>query len=276
MFSNLHNQTKALIYTAIVFILAIGVSIVPNINSLLYMLTPTAVAFIMLLLVTRDGRSRSGWAALGLQKCGFKWWLLCITVPATIVALSYGFAWGVSALVIDVPPTYAGYDWSAFPIVVAIQFVSAVLTSSLGEELGWRGYLLPLLVNSLGERRALFASGLIHGLWHIPIILMSPIYHQDQNPILACLFIVVSCLFLGPVIGYIRLRSSSVWTASIFHSAHNVMWSVLRGIALPASGMALYVAGDNSIVVILCYMLLTVWVMKRLRHHNANERSINI
>ncbi|EPY12459.1 MULTISPECIES: type II CAAX endopeptidase family protein [Paenibacillus] len=274
MFSNLHSHTKALIYTAIVFILAIGVSIVPNTNSLLYMLTPTVAAFIMLLFVTKDGRSRSGWAALGLRKYGFKWWLLCITVPAGIVALSYGFAWGVGALDIKVPPNYAGYDWSAFPFVVAIQFVSAVLISSLGEELGWRGYLLPLLVNSLGERKALFATGLIHGLWHIPIILLSSIYHQDQNPILACLFTVVSCLFLGPVIGYIRLRSSSVWTASIFHSAHNVMWSILRSLAVPASGMALYVAGDNSIVVILCYMLLTVWVMKHLCHH-TNARSIN-
>lgn len=275
MFSNLHSHKKALIYTAIVFILAIGVSIVPNTNSLLYMLTPTVAAFIMLLFVTKDGRSRSGWAALGLRKYGFKWWLLCITVPAGIVALSYGFAWGVGALDIEVPPNYAGYDWFAFPFVVAIQFVSAVLISSLGEELGWRGYLLPLLVNSLGERSALFATGLIHGLWHIPIILLSPIYHQDQNPFLACLFIVVSCLFLGPVIGYIRLRSSSVWTASIFHSAHNVMWSVLRGMAVPTSGIALYIAGDNSIVVILCYMLLTVWGMKRLSHQDVDVRSIN-
>ncbi|KJB88809.1 hypothetical protein AZ66_05345 [Paenibacillus sp. E194] len=273
MFSNLHSHTKALIYTAIVFILAIGFSIVPNTNFLLYMLTPTVAAFIMLLLVTKDGRSRSGWAALGLRKFGFKWWLLCITVPSVIVALSYGSALGVGVLDFEVPSNYSGYDWTAFPIVVAIQFVGAVLTSSLGEELGWRGYLLPLLVNSLGERKALFATGLIHGLWHIPIILLSPIYHQDQNPILACLFIVVSCLFLGPVIGYIRLRSSSVWTASIFHSAHNVMWSVLRSIAVPTSGIAVYVAGDNSSVVILCYMLLTVWIMQRLRRHGANFQS---
>ncbi|MBG9736777.1 type II CAAX endopeptidase family protein [Paenibacillus alvei] len=270
MFSNLKNQTKAISYTAITFILAVCSAMVPDTNSLVYMLTPAAAVLIMLLLVTKDGYSRSGWAALGLGKSGHKWWwIICLILPSAIVALSYGLALGIGVLVIDVPPTYEGYSWTSFPIVVALQFVGAVFTSSLGEEIGWRGYLLPLLVDSLGERKALVISGLIHGLWHIPIIMLSPIYHHDQNPMLACLFIIMSCVFLGPVIGFIRLRTSSVWTSSAFHSAHNVTWAVLRGITVPTSSLALYIAGDNSIIVICCYMLLTIWIIKRIRNHSC-------
>ncbi len=46
---------------------------------------------------------------------------------------------------------------------------------ALGEEIGWRGYLLPKL-SGLGPVRAALLAGLLHGLWHLPIILLTPFY----------------------------------------------------------------------------------------------------
>ena len=50
------------------------------------------------------------------------------------------------------------------------------LIPSLGEEWGWRGYLLPKLVECLPTLPALVASGVIWGLWHAPIIAMGHNY----------------------------------------------------------------------------------------------------
>lgn len=44
------------------------------------------------------------------------------------------------------------------------------------------------------------------------MIVIAGLYHTEQNPLLAGLLIVVSCLFLVPFIGYIRLQTGSVWT----------------------------------------------------------------
>ncbi len=54
----------------------------------------------------------------------------------------------------------------ALPMAAFINLVPA-----LGEELGWRGWLLPKLM-PLGAIPAILTSGVIWGLWHTPLILL--------------------------------------------------------------------------------------------------------
>jgi hypothetical protein len=51
--------------------------------------------------------------------------------------------------------------------IVVTPFINALF--GLGEELGWRGYLLPRLM-ALGKARAYLLTGVIWGLWHAPLI----------------------------------------------------------------------------------------------------------
>ena len=72
-----------------------------------------------------------------------------------------------------------GTDSSAVGMIVIIQMIVGALTGgiinlpfALGEELGWRGYLLPHLCQSMSIHRAILFSGAIWGLWHAPMIAM--------------------------------------------------------------------------------------------------------
>lgn len=93
------------------------------------------------------------------------------------------------------------------------------LLPALGEELGWRGWLLPRLL-PLGTVSALLVSGVIWGLWHAPLILLG--YNYPEAPgWLGLVCTVVMCILVGAVFGWLRLRSGSVWPAALAHAAFN-------------------------------------------------------
>ncbi|WP_026119269.1 CPBP family intramembrane glutamic endopeptidase [Nocardiopsis ganjiahuensis] len=93
------------------------------------------------------------------------------------------------------------------------------LIPALGEELGWRGWLLPKLM-PLGTLPALLAMGVIWGLWHAPLILLGYNY-ADAPGWLGLTAMVVMCILVGALFGWLRLRSGSVWPAALAHAAFN-------------------------------------------------------
>jgi membrane protease YdiL (CAAX protease family) len=117
---------------------------------------------------------------------------------------------------------------------------------SIGEELGWRGYLLPKLVEHLsgasadgptqaggldasGDRKAALLTGVIWGVWHWPgLFLMTKL--DPTMHILQPLVYVVSTCSLSVLLSWVTLRSGSVWPAVVAHAANN--WTLQLGPAL--------------------------------------------
>ena len=100
---------------------------------------------------------------------------------------------------------------------------------TMGEELGWRGYLLPKLRKFLPNTAALVVTGIIWGVWHIPIIVMGHNYGTDYvgYPYLGILAMIVFCVVLGVIEGYISIKLESIIPAAMIHSTVNA------GAALP-------------------------------------------
>ncbi len=59
---------------------------------------------------------------------------------------------------------------SAFGYIALVNLPPNMILS-LGEEMGWRGFLVPELTTWVGFRRASLYSGVIWGAWHLPGIL---------------------------------------------------------------------------------------------------------
>lgn len=105
--------------------------------------------------------------------------------------------------------------WQCVGVWVA-PIVNAPL--ALGEELGWRGYLLPRLL-PLGRWSALVISGVVWGLWHTPMIVLG--HNYPGRPLLGTFMMVGFCVVFGVLIGWTRLQTNSVWPAVIAHGAIN-------------------------------------------------------
>ena len=114
-------------------------------------------------------------------------------------------------------------------VVVILQTLQAFLfapllnaISTFGEEFGWRGYLQPKLL-PLGPRKAILLTGLVWGVWHTPIILMGYNYGLDYwgAPVLGPIAMTWFTVIFGTFLGWMTLKTDSVWPAVIGHGALN-------------------------------------------------------
>ena len=107
---------------------------------------------------------------------------------------------------------------------------------TLGEELGWRGYLLPKLREFFSDRAALVITGVVWGVWHAPIIAMGHNYGTEYigYPWLGILAMIIFCVAMGIVEGYATIKLQSAIPAAMIHSTVNA------GAALP-----IYLAGSG-------------------------------
>jgi membrane protease YdiL (CAAX protease family) len=128
-------------------------------------------------------------------------------------------------------------------LVVAIQIAFAILLApfinvlfALGEELGWRGFLLPHLL-PLGQWKAILLSGAIWGVWHAPAVAQGLNY--PGYPVAGIFMMIAFCILLGTVFAWLYLNTQSPWSAALAHGAVNATAGLPVMFLQPGFNMAL-------------------------------------
>ena len=134
------------------------------------------------------------------------WYAVAVGLPLLLTLAAIGVN---RALGVPTPPGVG--DFSAISIALAVLIV--------GEEVGWRGYALPKLL----ERRSGLVSALIvgalWGLWHLPNFLLPGFPHAGRSlPAFLLATVSYSVLFTW----IFRHTGGSVLLACLFHAAINL------------------------------------------------------
>ena len=139
--------------------------------------------------------------------------------------------------------------------------VISSISSGLGEEIGWRGFLFPSLFRLMGPTSAILISGLIWGFWHYPGILGAN-YNSGGPPWVAIVCFTWLVVAGAAIFGWLRVKSGSVWPAAIAHGSHNLFIQAIcdpitrqdKTAAIWTTEFGILLAITSTMVALVCWL----------------------
>ena len=130
------------------------------------------------------------------------------------------------------------------PLYVGINALAALsyapwlnMLFAVGEEAGWRGVMNPMLKERLGSVKGRLVSGIIWGIWHWPIMILTG-YEYGSNywgaPVTGPLTFCVITIAMGILLDWLYEGSGSVWYPALCHGAINAFAGVPTLFLAPA------------------------------------------
>lgn len=207
--------------------------------SSLLMWCPGAAA-ILTTLVFAEARKKF-LKTLGLLPGKPIYWLIGYTFPLVYGLVAYSFIWTsgiggfpnqqyfIAALrsYPQISPDLAALAMGAH--MMSVDFVMN-LHRGFGEEIGWRGFLVPKLNESMSFAKTSTVIGCAWGLWHVPAIILTTDYNNGSAVWLGLACFSVLVVSVSFILTWLRLKSNSVWPCAILHISHNV---AIQGIFTP-------------------------------------------
>jgi uncharacterized protein len=164
----------------------------------------------------------------------------------------------------------ASRGWGALTIqglvahIVVNALIGLIVVSFLAffEEVGWRAWLLPRLVDRIGARRAVVASSIIWALWHVPFQLSGIQYVEGVSPLRLSLTVVPGTVAAGLILGWLWQLTESIWLVAIAHGASNnwgqYAFKYIKDSGTPDRDMAVLGAGSLALLSVGVFLLWRV------------------
>jgi membrane protease YdiL (CAAX protease family) len=150
---------------------------------------------------------------------------ITVLAPLAVALGSYGIAWSarLAPFVAPTAPDWvSGGTWGAMAHSIGAHLLrgfGAWLVLALGEEIGWRGFLVVQLKRA-DLPLPLLTAGLIWSAWHWPSMLIGS-YPAGPNRVLSALLLTVTLTSFSYMLSALRLASGSVWPAVFSHALWN-------------------------------------------------------
>jgi len=217
-----------------------------------------AVALTVAFTVPR-GQRRAIWAGVGFNPRRGRGLLIAVVGPAVIIAVSFGVAAAFG--VVSFPGLGPGFARGVLNVALTTIIFAVVF---LGEEIGWRGYLLFRLAELMSGRRAALVTGAFHAIFHLPLLVLTTTYQSEGKRWIVVPIVMVTLTLAGVWYGWLRLWSGSIWPVSLSHSAFNNLMETVAGVAITTSpAMMAYVTTETGVVTMIIMVLVAGYLLTR-------------
>lgn len=231
---------------------------------------PASAAFLTCKFIGRDIRRSLGW------KWGeSRYQAMSYLIPLGYAGVTYLVVWGTglggfyNKAFVD--RLTAGFGlgplpaWAGIALYLFLAGTVGVIrgcASALGEEIGWRGFLVPELASRMNFTLTALISGCIWAIWHWPILLFAD--YNSGTPAwygLSCFTVMV--IGLSFVFAWMRLKSGSLWTGVLLHASHNLFIQAFFDPITADTGKTRYVIGEFGAALAIASILLGTYFWTR-------------
>ena len=110
-------------------------------------------------------------------------------------------------------------------LILAAPLVIVNHAAAFGEEIGWRGFFFPLLVEEFGVQKAVLLNGVLWGTVHAPLVCFGLNYtgNYPGKPWSGILMMILFAASIGVFLSYLTLKSRSIFPACIAHGVINAI-----------------------------------------------------
>lgn len=228
---------------------------------MLVMWAPGVAGMLTQLITTRSLRGM-GWRPQTLGLLG-----LALILPLIYAGPVYGLTW-LSGLGSFNPQGWTsqlpGFSvGSALALLLTAGLLQSLI-SGTGEEIGWRGLLVPALAKVYPFQKVALYSSLIWLLYHVPLILAAD-YHGEGTPrwySLLCFAAMV--MAMGTVMAWLRTVSGSLWPPAVLHASHNLLVQAIFDGGTKPGEWSGYITGEFGAGLVLTIGVVA-WVMVKHR-----------
>lgn len=178
-------------------------------------------------LITRGSLRDLGWTLGSIH-----WLGIALLLPLVYALPVYAFTWLTGLGKFPDPSRLAKlaekYS-STRPVITILIFLLVSLTvdmagpliSALGEEIGWRGFLVPELIKMTSFTQTALISGIIWAIWHMPAIFLADYRNRNIPVVYSVACFTVMIIAISFPFAWLTLKSGSLWPAVLLHACHN-------------------------------------------------------
>lgn len=146
-------------------------------------------------------------------------------------------------------------------LIIAVLLLGTVavvraMATTLGEEIGWRGFFIYELRKVLSFTGVSIFSGFVWAAWHWPLLV-----YYSNNMILEFITFFTVIISMSFIMTYYTFKAKSLWPAVIFHAVSNVyIQKILPKLTIENSGTEHWL-GENGVMfaIVTCIFGIYFW-----------------
>lgn len=220
---------------------------------------PAILAFIFKRIQYRNIKIKSQFSMKTLNK---KSLLFSIFYPIVFILLCFVIAliFNIGEMDYKKIPNLSGI----FQIIVSI-FINVIIV--IGEEYGWRGYLLPELTKDHGKIKATVIVGIVWALFHVPVVYLSAKASGMSDPLFVCIVQAFDVLVFSFSFSYCYYLSENLIPVLFMHSIWNEINTLVLGNLTSnehgiLKGNLLYINGEGVLGLVLGALFVLWFIIK--------------